>query len=80
VVAPRELSQEELAAISALERDVRLGPDPDTFDWEEKEEERREHHAQPDKGGSAMTSWTQKDLERIGAADELQLAPYTVNY
>ena len=27
-------------------------------------------------GGYAMTSWTRNDLERIGAADELQLASF----
>jgi hypothetical protein len=27
-------------------------------------------------GGSAMTSWTRNDLERIGAAEELQLASF----
>ena len=29
-----------------------------------------------DEGGSAMTSWTRNDLERIGAADELLLASF----
>ncbi len=30
----------------------------------------------PYKEGSVMTSWTRNDLERIGAADELQLASF----
>src|SRR6266568_5116242 len=41
-------------------------------------EGRRERcrHEKSYKGGSAMTSWTRNDLERIGAADELQLASF----
>src|SRR5437764_5402159 len=38
--------------------------------------EREENHAQSDKGGVAMTCWTPHDLERIGAAEELQLATF----
>src|SRR5579859_433948 len=41
-----------------------------------KQEERREYYVHAERGDLTMTSWTQKDLERIGAADELRLPSF----
>jgi hypothetical protein len=34
----------------------------------------RHEHARPEKGGAPMTAWTSDELDKIGAAEELELA------